>query len=153
MPLTDTVLRKAKPADKPYRMTDGDGLYVIVQPTGAIWWRFDYRINDTRKTISMGTYPDVPLIVARRRRDDARQKVAAGIDPVEVTRQEKQAKDHTFGKLVDCYIQHLRDLKRSEATIAKNEWLLVDLAATLHSKPTVEIKAADILPVLKKLEA
>jgi hypothetical protein len=68
MALSDTALRKAKPADKPYRMSDQDSLYAIVQPTGAIWWRMDYRINGVRKTKSMGTYPDVPLLDARRKR-------------------------------------------------------------------------------------
>lgn len=157
MPLTDTALRKAKAADKPYRKTDSDGLYALIQPSGAIWWRLDYRLNGVRKTMSMGTYPDISLIVARERRNAARVKVAIGIDPVEDDKKQKRdraaIREHTFGSVVADYLAHLKKLERSEATLAKKEWLLNDLASELHPKPVIEIKAGDILPILKRIEA
>jgi hypothetical protein len=57
---TDTALRKATPASKPFRISDGAGLYLLVQPNGSKWWRFDYRRPTTgRNTLSFGVYPDV----------------------------------------------------------------------------------------------
>lgn len=63
MPLTDTAIRKAKPADKPQKLRDGNGLYLLLQPDGARWWCYDYRrpITGKRNTISFGTYPEVSL--------------------------------------------------------------------------------------------
>lgn len=54
MALADLALRRSKPKDKPYRMSDGHGLYVVVQTNGSKWWRFDYTVNGKRKTISLG---------------------------------------------------------------------------------------------------
>ena len=65
MPLTDTAIRNAKPADKPQKLADGGGLYLLLNPTGSRWWRFDYRFDGKRKTLSMGTYPDTGLKDAR----------------------------------------------------------------------------------------
>ncbi len=61
MALTDTALRNAKPANKPIRLTDDGGLYLLLNPNGSKWWRFDYRFAGKRKTLSMGIYPDVGL--------------------------------------------------------------------------------------------
>lgn len=70
--LSDTAVKAAKPADKPVRLNDGGGLYLLVQCSGAKWWRFDYSIGGKRKTLSLGVYPDVPLSAARARAADAR---------------------------------------------------------------------------------
>ncbi|MDY0040626.1 MAG: Arm DNA-binding domain-containing protein [Desulforhabdus sp.] len=56
MALTDTATRSAKPAEKPIKLTDGGGLYLLLQPNGSRWWRFDYRFDGKRKTLSMGVY-------------------------------------------------------------------------------------------------
>ncbi len=52
--LTDVQVRKLKPKAKPYKAADRDGLYVLIQPTGAKWWRWDYRFAGKRKTLSLG---------------------------------------------------------------------------------------------------
>jgi hypothetical protein len=71
MPLTDTAIRNAKPAEKPLRLFDGGGLYLEVAPTsGGKWWRFKYRCNGKEKRLSLGTYPDTSLKAARVRRDE-----------------------------------------------------------------------------------
>ena len=75
MPLTDTAIKSAKPTEKPVKMTDGDGLYLLINPNGGKWWRFDYRFDSKRKTLSMGVYPEVSLRDARDRRDAARMSV------------------------------------------------------------------------------
>ena len=60
MPLSDTAIRSSKPSSKPQKLGDGAGLYLLLKPTGARWWRFDYRFGGKRKTLSFGVYPDVP---------------------------------------------------------------------------------------------
>lgn len=83
MPLTNTTILKAKPADKPVKLRDGNGLYLLLRPDGARWWRYDYRrpITGKRNTLSLGTYPEVSLAEAREKLHEARKQLAAKIDP------------------------------------------------------------------------
>lgn len=83
LPLTDTAIRKAKPAAKPQKLVDSGGLYLLLNTNDSRWWRWDYRRPDTgkRNTISFGTYPDTTLASARDKRDEARKLLASGIDP------------------------------------------------------------------------
>jgi hypothetical protein len=73
--LTDNAIKAAKPASKVFKLTVEKGLYLLIQPAGGKWWRFDYRFDGKRKTLSMGIYPDVNLKQARAYRDEARQLV------------------------------------------------------------------------------
>ena len=91
MSLTDTKLRNLKATERPKRVFDGDGLYIELRPNGGKWWRFKYRFGGKEKLLSFGTYPEVPLALARARRTEARQLVAAGTDPRAVRKQVKQA--------------------------------------------------------------
>ena len=67
MPLSDTAIRAAKPKEKTYLMTDGEGMYLEITPAGGKWWRFKYRFDGKEKLLSLGTYPDVSLAQARER--------------------------------------------------------------------------------------
>jgi hypothetical protein len=87
MALTDTAIRNAKPKAKPYKLADGGGLFLLVNPNGSRLWRQKYRVEGREKLISHGPYPDVGLARARERRDEARRLIAQGIDP-SVARQE-----------------------------------------------------------------
>lgn len=89
MALTDTQLRNAKPAEKDYTITDGQGLSILITSKGAKGWRFRYRHLGKPKLISFGTYPEVSLQQARARRDEARALVADGKDPGEVRKEAK----------------------------------------------------------------
>ena len=76
--LTDTLIRNAKPKDKPYKLPKEFGLFLIVNPNGSKWWRLAYSFGGKEKTLSLGTYPLIPLNLARQRRDAARRLVAEG---------------------------------------------------------------------------
>lgn len=93
MPLTDTAIRKAKPAEKMQRLFDGGGLYLEISPAGGKWWRLKYRFDGKEKRVSLGTYPDTSLASARAKRDEARKLLAAGVDPGEHRKAEKAAGD------------------------------------------------------------
>jgi hypothetical protein len=92
MALSDTAIRNAKPAAKPVRLFDGGGLYLEVAPSGGKWWRLKYRHHDKEKRLSLGTYPNVGLKVARERRDAARKQIVEGIDPSAARQEAKQAR-------------------------------------------------------------
>jgi integrase len=93
MALIDTQLRNAKVTDKDYTLNDGQGLYLLITPKGGKWWRFRYRYAGKPKLLSLGTYPEVSLLDARARRDEARKQLAQipPIDPSEVKQAQKQA--------------------------------------------------------------
>lgn len=86
----DITIRKAKAENVVRRINDGDGLYLLIKPDGAKWWRLDYSIEGKRKTLSMGVYPDTPLSAARDKADAARKLVAAGKDPSDKRKAAKQ---------------------------------------------------------------
>ena len=108
MPLTDTQIRKAPACEKTQRLFDGQGLYLEIAPSGGKWWRLKYRHLGKEKRLSLGTYPEVSLKLARQRRDDARQQLACGLDPSSERKTEKAAK-------------HAASLRTLEATT--REWL------------------------------
>jgi hypothetical protein len=87
---SDVTIRNTKPKADMFRVSDGDGLYLLVKPDGAKWWRFDYSIAGKRKTISLGVYPDTTLSAARKNANEARQLVAADTDPSDIRKAAKQ---------------------------------------------------------------
>lgn len=92
IPLTGTAIRNAKPYDRPYKLADGGGLYLLVNPTGSRLWRLKFRIERREKELlSIGVYPDVSLAKARERRDEARKALAEGLDPSALKRHARQA--------------------------------------------------------------
>lgn len=76
MSLSDTAIKNARGRDKPFKLYDAGGLYLIVTPAGGRWWRFKYRMDGKEKLLSFGTYPDVGLKEARARREEARKLLA-----------------------------------------------------------------------------
>jgi hypothetical protein len=78
--LTDTACRNAKPKDKLYKLSDEKGLYLEVMPTGAKYFRLKYRFGEKEKRLALGVYPEVTLKEARERRDEARKRLAQGIE-------------------------------------------------------------------------
>src|SRR5260370_41423854 len=103
--LTDAAIRKAKPGPKSSKLFDERGLFLLVHPSGGRWWRLKYRIAGREKSISLGTYPDVPLADARAARDDARRLIAAGIDPSERRKAERLSAGDTFRAIADEWIE------------------------------------------------
>lgn len=90
IPLTDTQIKKSKPKDRNYKLSDGKGLYMIVSTNGGKWWRLDYTFEDKRKTLSLGTYPTVTLVDAREEALRLKRMIHQGIDPLEERKEEKQ---------------------------------------------------------------
>jgi Integrase len=98
MALSDVKVRTAKPEAKAYKLTDGDGMVLLVHPNGSKYWRLRYRFDGKEKMLALGIYPEVTLADARGRRDEARKQLANGIDPSDKKKTDKteQAEARTF---------------------------------------------------------
>ncbi|WP_139814919.1 Arm DNA-binding domain-containing protein, partial [Escherichia coli] len=101
MALTDTAIRKTKPSDKPFKMTDSSGLYLLIKPNGSKLWYMKYRIDGKEKKLAFGPYPEISLLQARRLRETARNNIHAGVDPAAVKQTEKQKRinGQTFSQI------------------------------------------------------
>ncbi len=93
MKLNARQVDAAKPREKAYKLADGAGLYLEVVPSGARYWRLKYRFNGKEKRLAFGVYPTVSLAQARALRDDAKKKLADGIDPYAAKKEEKLVRD------------------------------------------------------------
>src|SRR3569832_1960185 len=91
MSLSSFSVEKAKPREKAYKLSDGDGLHLLVSTQGSKLWRFRYRFGGQEKMLGFGTFPDVSLSEARDKRDEARKLVAAGTDPSQKRKDDRQA--------------------------------------------------------------
>jgi len=99
--LTDTKIKALKPREKAYKAFDGGGLYLHITPRGGRWWRLKYRYAGREKLLSLGTYPDTSLKLARSKRDNARTLLARGIDPSVHRRRERAARSNTLSTIAD----------------------------------------------------
>jgi hypothetical protein len=90
MKLNDVAVKKAKPETKPRKLSDGNGLYVLIHPNGGKYWQLAYRFAGKQKTLALGTYPEISLADARTQREAARKLIANGIDPGAAKQTEKR---------------------------------------------------------------
>lgn len=157
MPLSDTAIRNAKPQDKPFKLTDGGGLFLLVNPTGSRLWYWKYRYGGKEKKLAVGPYPTVTLAKAREAREAARGLLLEGVDPSshkrDARREAALVAANTFSVLADEYLDKLRREGKAKTTVGKVEWLLGLGRPELGSRPMTEIRAPDVLAVLQRIEA
>ncbi len=156
MALSDTAIKNAKPkADKPFKLPDEKGLYLLVTVNGGKWWRFDYRFDGKRKTLSMGTYPDTGLKQARDKRDQARKQIADGVDPGENRKAVKSSKTENLANSFEVIAREWGQ-KKVETWAEKNNrskrMLERNIFPWLGSKPIADIQPKDILDCLRRIE-
>ncbi len=153
--LTAVKIKNAKPKDRQYKLADAQGLYLLVRPNGSKLWQYQYQIGNSRKTFSVGAWPDVSLAEARSARMAGRNLVRQGIDPMDKRKVAVEAETGkvTFGEIADEYIERMEAEGRAERTVRKNSWLLKDVGRSIRSTPIEDLKAAEILTLLKKVEA
>jgi integrase len=155
--LTDTAIRNAKPRELPYKLGDSRGLYLLVTPSGGKWWRFDYRFGGKRKSLSMGTYPDVALKEARGRRDSAREHLAQDADPSQVRKAQKAARaDGDAGSFEavarDWLAKHAPRWAPGHASKIIGR-LERDIFPWLGGWPVGKVAAPELLACLRRIEA
>lgn len=153
--LTVVEIRTLKPAKRPYKVADSDGLFLLVQPSGSLLWRFRYRIAGIDRKLALGSFPEVSLQQARKLRDLARSEVVDGIDPVEEKRQRRLkaelAAQTTFKVVAEEFIEKMEREGLSPATIKKARWFL-ELLKGIADRPIASITPHELLAALKRIE-
>ncbi|MBL8243165.1 MAG: integrase arm-type DNA-binding domain-containing protein [Rhodanobacteraceae bacterium] len=156
-PLVTVAINAAKPRDKPYKLADGQGLYLEVMPNGARYWRMKYRFAGKERRIAFGVFPEVSLSEARRRREEARAALRDGADPVSSRREERRAREVAAVSSFEAVAREWmakQTATKAPATCAKNAWLLETFAfPAIGRRPVSEITAPEVLEIVRKVEA
>lgn len=156
MALTHTAIEKAKTAEKQYRLTDGQGLYLLVMPGGQKHWRFDYTLHGKRKTFAVGPFPVVSLKSAREIRDSSRKLVAEGIDPVQHRQEEKAlaaaAANNIFGRLAEEWFAKMSPTWSAGHAESIRQRLDNHILPHIGNVPLADLNPLKLLPVLRRLE-
>lgn len=156
MALTDTAAKASKPKKKQYRLTDGQGMYLLIKPSGKKYWRLDYILHGKRKTYAMGAYPSISLKEAREKREIAKKLVTDGIDPVQhrqVTKTHRsEAAANTFEALAIEWLAKQEQTWTQGHARTVTSRLKRDILPWLGSRPIGEITAPEILTTLRRIE-
>ena len=156
IPLSDMKVQKAKSKDKPVTLFDGGGLFLMVTPTGGKLWRFKYRYDGKQKLLALGAYPKISLLDARQKREEARRQLAHDIDPGAVRKAQKQAniqETETFEVIArEWHNKFMHTWKESHSSRVLSR-LERDVFPHLKLRPIAQIKAPELLGVLRRLES
>jgi Arm domain-containing DNA-binding protein/integrase-like protein len=152
MPISDAVCRTSKSREKPYKLSDGGGLYLLVETNGSKLWRQAFRFDGKQKLIALGGYPAVSLAAARAGRDANKSLLAKGIDPSVQRKIDRGAariaRSNTFRIVADELLEKFKAEGDDPKTLDKKKWLLGFINADLGDRPVAEIKAPELLDVL-----
>jgi len=161
MPLEDTTIRKAKPREKPYKLADEKGLFLLINlsgpksPAGSKLWRFKYRIGGKERLLALGTYPEVPLWEAREKRDDARKIIRDGRDPTAERKAEKRRikleTENAFETVARAYIAN----RAKRWSVGHADYVLgrlrADIFPALGNRPIEHIEPPELLAEIRKV--
>jgi len=156
IPLSDMKVQKAKAKDKPVTLFDGGGLFLMITPTGGKLWRFKYRFDGKEKKLAFGSYPEISLLDARKRRDEARSQIAHGIDPGAVRKAQKQAKieeTETFEIIAREWQEKFKSKWQEEYADKIMRRMELNVFPLIGSRPIKNIKAPELLAVLRRVES
>jgi integrase len=160
MALSATGASKAKATDKPQKLADGGGMYLLIQTTGAKLWRMDYRFDGKRKTLALGIYPDVSLADARERREQARKLLANGSDPCAIKQAAKQEERKAAQVAENSFSILAKELHRVKAPMwtpgHAAQWLTnMEKYAfpVIGDRPITEIEPMELVGIMREVEA
>lgn len=164
----DTVIRNAKPRATTFRINDGEGLYLLVRPDGAKWWRFDYSFHGKRKTLSLGTYPDAGLSAVRRMASESRKQLAEGVNPSDLRKEQKKAWEqedetktmleqgiplpNTLEAVAWEWYERSQGSWSDRHALNLKRFLERDLLPPLGARPIIEITPPEILDVGRRIQ-
>ena len=157
MELTDTAIRRSRPTEKPYKLADGKGLYLLVNPSGSKLWRWKYRHEGKEKLMPFGAYPDVSLADARVRHAEARRILAAGSDPMVQRKVEKEAviesQENAFSAIAALWFDHWKVNKSSRHVDATRRRLEANVYAAIGDRPIALIEPPELVAMVRAIEA
>lgn len=156
-PLTAVQVKNAKPQDKPYKLYDGGGLFLLITPAGGKLWRLKYRQESGKEgLLSFGSYPAVSLEQARRKRDEAKQQKASGNDPDQIARAEKAESrslaKNTFGAIAGQWIDFMGSKIAPQTLKYYNSLMKNYLLPNFGDMPVKRIKPSHLIEVFRKIE-
>jgi len=154
--LSDAKARNAKPRPKPYKMSDGEGLFLVVMPSGSKYWRLKYFFQGKEKLLALGVYPEITLADARHRRAEARKVLAAGNDPGEAKKEAKRLAvlkaENTFEAVAREWHEtrkHMWVAKHAAQIMARLE---ADIFPKIGFRPIADVTAAELLAMARAIE-
>lgn len=157
MALSDTQIRRSKPDEKPYKLSDGAGLHLLVTPSGGRLWRWKYRFAGAEKLMALGKYPDVSLIDARDRCAAARKQLANGLDPMAKRLADKHAvkavTENTFEKIAEKWLDHWKADKAPHHIEIVDRRIKANILPAIGSRPITEIEAPELVAMAKAVQA
>jgi len=152
--LAAVTVKQSKPKEKPYKLSDGGGMYLLVNPNGSRYWRWKYRFNKKEKVLALGVYPNVSTSDARDKVHEAKQILDQDIDPGISRKQQRAALAHnTFKPIAEEW--HSKESGRWSKGHADQVWqtIVADALPYLEDMPIRDIRTSDILHVIRKVEA
>jgi len=152
MPLTNLKVEKAKPKEKQYKLADERGMYLLIHPKGGKWWRLDYRFQGKRKTLSLGTVPDVSLKEARKKRDEARSILDDGADPSYYRASAKAFGEDSFEAVAREWFEKFRGQWAQSHAVKILGRLEKDLLPWVGSRPIDAIEPPELLRAFRRVE-
>ena len=157
MPLTETAIKKFKPGDKPVKLSDGKGMYLLVSAVGSKLWRWKYRVLGKEKVLSLGAYPDVSLAQAREGLDRARKALAAGVDPMAKRKADKVASrtaaENSFEAVARKWWANWKPARSEQHAGQVMRRFEANVFPHIGEKPVSEIHAPELVAMLKSIEA
>ena len=156
-PLSDLEVKKAKPKEKDYKLSDGFGLFLLVTPSGGKLWRMQYRFAGKQKLLSFGSYPTITLADARQRRENAKKLLANDVDPSEVKKAKKTARLEAGENSFEVVAREWHSKFSPSWADSHAYWVLRRLEQyvfpDIGKRPIAELKATDVLKVLRRIES
>ena len=161
--LTESAVQKAKQTAKQFKLSDGGGLYLLVHSNGSKYWSFDFRFDGKQKSSSLGVWPEVSLVTARRKRDQAKRKIKEGVNPIQEKKEKKYIQieqAHETGEKLQAAIKQQtfqqEGIQESLQSSGKNMTSTVNILK-LHvfpefgNKSVSELNKEDVTVILKNL--
>jgi integrase len=157
MALTVTEIRRSKSAARPYKLSDGGGLHLLITQAGGKLWRWKYRFDGAEKLMALGRYPEVALADARERRDAARKRLANGSDPMAERMAQKTAvkvaTEHTFEKVAILWLEHWGGNKSARHSATTGNRLKANVYPVLGDRPIADVEPMELVQLAKGIEA
>jgi integrase len=151
MKLTDTQVKRMKQRPRPFKVSDGGGLFLWVTPSGGKIWRWSYRFEGRAKLMSFGRYPDVPLALARERHAEARKLLASGVDPMAERKAEKAAEENSFQSVSKLWMEQWKQGKSPRHADYVQRRMEADILPSLGARPIAAIEAPELVAMSKTI--
>ena len=156
MPLSDAKVRNARSGPEAYKMPDGHGLYLLVQPTGGRLWRWKYRFEGKEKLMSFGPYPDITLARARELHVAARQLLISGVDPMAQRKEDRTAEqiktEGSFQTVVGLWLDHWQKGKSQRHVDYTRRRMEANIFPSIGARPVADIEAPEIVAMVRGIQ-